>query len=144
MSLQLKENGIDSFLTWEKSSSDILGALSSTLCMIHCLLTPALFAVQATSLSCSEISPFWWKLIDLMFLIVSLVAVIYTTKNTTLKYMPILMYVSWGLLALIVINGLVNLFHIPHLLLYIPALVLVGLHFYNRKYCKCNKDSCCA
>jgi len=30
------------------------------------------------------------------------------------------------------------------LVVYIPAIALVGLHLYNRKYCKCEDDTCCA
>lgn len=126
-----------------KSSNDYLGALSSSLCMVHCLVTPMLFAVQATSLSCSEISPYWWKMIDFIFLIVSFVAIVYTSKSTSLKFMPFLLYASWFLLAIAVINSLMHLNILPHALIYFPAIVLVILHMYNRKYCNCVKDSCC-
>jgi len=120
-----------------KSSIDFLGAISSSLCMVHCLITPLLFAVQATSLSCSEISPSWWKMIDCIFLIVSLVAIIFTAKSTSLKFMPRLLYTSWLLLAIIVLNNLFHLINLPHALIYIPAIVLIILHMYNRKYCRC-------
>ena len=126
-----------------KSSTDYIGALSSSMCMVHCMITPVIFAVQAGSLSCSEISPLWWKTMDVLFLIVSLFAIIYTAKKTSLKYMPILLYSNWALLAIFVLNSLFHIIHMPHSLIYIPALALVVLHLYNRKYCVCEKESCC-
>ena len=67
-----------------RSYTDIIGATSSTLCMLHCLLTPFLFAVHATSsVACSEIGHLWWKIIDFLFLFISIVAIRYTAKATS-------------------------------------------------------------
>ena len=138
-----KENKTGRSVFNYRPNTDLFGAMSSTLCMVHCLITPILFAVQATSLSCSEISPYWWKMIDFIFLIVSLVAIIYTAKSTSLTYMPHFLYTNWILLAFIVLNNLFQLIPLPHALIYFPAIVLVVLHLYNRKYCRCVEDSCC-
>jgi len=128
----------------KKSRYDFIGALSSSLCMIHCLVTPFLFAAHATcSVTCSEISPIWWKTIDCLFLIVSLFAILHTAKNTSLKYMPILLCFSWLLLTVLIINNLLHIFNIPHALIYIPAIALTILHIYNRKYCTCKANECC-
>ena len=65
-------------------NSDYLGAAASGLCIIHCLLTPVLFVVQASSsLTCSEISPGWWSAIDYLFLAVTFFAIRATTRSTT-------------------------------------------------------------
>ena len=47
------------------------------------LHSPVLFAVQATSLSCSEISPTWCKAVDYFFLIITFIAIYYTNKTTS-------------------------------------------------------------
>lgn len=126
------------------SSTDLIGAASSSLCMVHCLLTPVLFAAHATSsVACSEIGPGWWKMIDFLFLIISFVAIRYTVKTTSSERMPSLMYITWSLLAILIINNFVHVLPIPHAMIYIPALSLSALHLYNRKYCRCQDDVCC-
>ena len=47
-------------------SPDFIGALASSLCLVHCLLTPVLFIVKActSSASCCAGAPVWWQVID--------------------------------------------------------------------------------
>ncbi|MFT4567561.1 MAG: hypothetical protein ACI9FN_002528 [Saprospiraceae bacterium] len=123
--------------------SDYVGVTASSLCMFHCLLTPVLFAVQATSLSCSEIGPIWWKAIDYLFLVISFFAMLYTNRVTTSNWIPKAIFTSWAILALFVINNSIQLVSIPHLLIHIPAASLASLHIYNRRYCHCQEDQCC-
>jgi len=124
---------------------DFVGASASTLCMIHCLMTPFLFAAQATvSSSCSDISPTWWKTLDYVFLIVTFIAIYFTAKSTSLKWLVNALYVFWFVLALLMINNLYHLVNIPHAFIYIPAIGLASLHLYNRHYCRCQKDACCS
>ena len=125
------------------SKSDYIGASASTLCMIHCMVTPLLFAVQAATLSCSELSPWWWKMVDYIFLFVTFFAIHFTNKNTTSVWIPKVLYGCWGVLSLLVINDTVHLVTIPHMIIYIPALGMTFLHLYNRKYCHCQLDRCC-
>ena len=47
---------------------DTIGAMASTLCVIHCLLTPILFAVQSYTAVHSEVAPLWWKNLDFIFI----------------------------------------------------------------------------
>jgi len=127
-----------------KPFTDIVGAISSTLCMVHCLLTPLLFAAHAaSSVTCSEIGPLWWKLFDFVFLIVSIVAIRFAVKTTSLQHMPTLMYVTWGVLAILVVNNFFHVLPVPHAMIYVPAIGLAALHLYNRKYCTCRDGSCC-
>ncbi len=130
------------------SSSDIFGALASGLCLIHCLATPILFLAAAHGAHehhehGAESVPMIWQVLDYFFLVISAVAVYYSTRNTSLKWMPALLWVSWGLLALMILNEKLHLFHIDHNFILIPALSLVGLHLYNRRYCNCEDDECC-
>lgn len=124
-------------------NSDILGAAASFLCIIHCLLTPFIFVAQASvSHVCSEISPFWWKSIDLFFLAITIAAVYFTAKSTNLKWMPISLWTCWIILAFLVLNKFINLVSIPHFIVYIPAISLSVLHIYNRRYCNCDNEVC--
>ena len=100
--------------------------VASGLCMIHCLATPLIFVAQACSVSCCTSGPWWWSLIDYLFLVVSYAAIHFTTKNTSSKWMPYALYGSWGLLALLMFHERFPFVNNPHAMIYVPALVLVG------------------
>ena len=127
--------------------SDILGAIASSLCLIHCLATPFIFIAQAGAVGHhhhhGEAAPLWWHSVDFIFLVISFLAVYYSALNTRLKWMPIALYVSWGLLALFILNEKFHLLHLDHIFILVPAISLVGLHLYNRKYCGCDDEECC-
>lgn len=124
------------------NQSDLFGAFASSLCLIHCLATPFIFLAQAGAATCCESAPFWWHSIDYVFLVISFIAVYYSATNTSLKWMPVALYSGWGLLALFILNEKFHLFHLDHLFIFIPAMGLVGLHLYNRRYCNCDDEAC--
>lgn len=126
-----------------RSKSDLIGAGASGLCMLHCLMTPVIFAVQTTSLTCSDISPSWWKGVDYLFLVITLGAIFYTSKTTSSNWIPQALFGIWLLLALLIIDQSLHVIGLPHALMYIPAFGLIGLHIYNRQYCQCQDDQCC-
>ena len=132
---------ITPFLT--NSKSDFLGAFASSLCMVHCLATPLIFVMQASTASCSEVGPWWWRMIDYLFLIISIAAIYHSAKRTSLQWMPKALYTCWGILALLILNEGLHLLPIPHILIYLPAFSLVFLHLYNRKYCRYSTEKCC-
>lgn len=123
--------------------SDLFGVLASSLCMVHCLATPLFFVVQACTVSCCETGPLWWRMMDYVFLVVSIAAIYYSAKMTSLDWMPQAMYGSWALLVFLIFNEALQLLIIPHVFIYIPAFSLVFLHLYNRKYCRCEEETCC-
>ncbi len=131
-------------LTKNTRSADLWGAAASTLCLIHCLATPFLFVAQA------EIAghhghgehPLWWGLIDVALLIVSLAAVYWAAKNSSKAWMKVALGLTWALLAFIIINEKLELIHLAEAWIYVPAVSLVGLHFYNWKYCQCEDEAC--
>lgn len=129
-----------------QTSSDSYGAFASALCLVHCVLTPFLFVAQANSqmLCAHGASPFWWSMIDYLFLAISLIAINYSAKKTNLKWISVALYSSWALLALFVIGEKFGFMHLGYGLIYVPALSLVGLHLYNRKFHFCEDDQCCA
>ncbi|MFK7796305.1 MAG: MerC domain-containing protein [Aureispira sp.] len=47
--------------------SDFFGAAASTLCLIHCLITPFIFVAQTCSRTCCSDAPIWWRMIDVVF-----------------------------------------------------------------------------
>lgn len=122
--------------------ADYVGALASGLCVVHCLATPLLFIVQAGT-SCGEAGPWWWSIIDFFFLAISAVAVWKSAKNSQRRWLSIALYISWVVLALLLINHRLHLMTLPHILLYGPALALVGFHIYNLRGCQCVDDGCC-
>jgi len=125
------------------SKSDIFGLVASSLCMVHCLATPFLFAAQAAvGATCSDIGPLWWKMIDFFFLVITFFAIVYTVKSTLLKWMPLVLYVLWTVLAILVVNKFFHIVHVPHTIIYIPAIALSLLHLYNWNYCRCHEDRC--
>ncbi len=124
-------------------SSDTLGAFASGLCLIHCLVTPLIFVVQACTATCCEAGPWWWGMIDYLFLGVSFAAIYYSAKSTSLKWMPAGLYITWGILALVILNESFSVLTLPSASIYFPAIALVGLHLYNRRYCQCHDEECC-
>lgn len=129
--------------TSSNQQSDLFGVLASSLCMMHCLATPFIFVVQAGTAVCSEIGPLWWRTLDYLFLVVSIIAIYQSAKTTSFRWIAKAMYAAWAILALLIINESFSGLPIPHVLIYIPAFSLVFLHLYNRKYARCETDECC-
>lgn len=123
--------------------SDIFGAAASTICLIHCLITPLIFVAQTCSKTCCSTAPTWWKMVDLLFLVISFFAVYRSTTLTTKPWLKVSFWGSWIGLALLIINDNLNLFQLAHESVYLPSLGLIILHLYNRKDCKCSGSNCC-
>ncbi len=121
---------------------DTLGALASTLCMIHCFATPLLFIAQTCTVAC-ESAPSWWRNLDYLFLVISFFAVYQSAKNTSRNLMKPALWISWIVLFLVIMNEKLNVFIISETITYISAFTLVTLHLYNLNYCKCKTDNCC-
>lgn len=127
-----------------KSKSDTIGMFASSLCLLHCMLTPFLFIAHAQTM-CHEVSaPFWWKILDYGFLIISFFAIYWSTKSTSKQWIKFALWITWLFLCAIIINEKVQWFFIPEYVIYIPSFGLVILHLYNKKFCQCQKDQCCA
>jgi hypothetical protein len=130
-------------MTFTKYQSDNLGAIASTLCLIHCVATPFLFIVQTSALTSFTETPTWWSFIDLFFLIISFWAVYQTTQTTSSSWMQPALWLSWFLLFILILNEKLTWFALNENLIYAPALALIILHLYNKKYCHCNTNKCC-
>ena len=62
--------------------SDYFGILASSLCLLHCFATPFIFIIRSCSTACCAETPVWWKTIDYLFVIISLIAVIQVFKTS--------------------------------------------------------------
>ncbi|WP_421825159.1 MerC domain-containing protein [Fulvitalea axinellae] len=124
--------------------SDFIGAWASGLCLVHCTITPFLFVAQTCAASCCEVAPSWWRSIDLLFLLVSFVAVYRSVGNSSRGWMRYALWIAWVLLSLSVSNEYFGVFEVSEILAQSPAVSLIILHLYNRKYCACEAEACCA
>lgn len=124
--------------------SDTFGAIASTLCLIHCLITPFIFIAQTCSRTCCSSAPTWWRTIDLLFLTISFFAVYWSASLTSKNWLKIAFWVSWVSLFILLANENLNLINVPHKSTYLPSFGLILLHLYNKKYCKCTDDACLA
>ena len=80
-----------------KMNSDLIGALASTLCTIHCLATPFIFLASTCARDCCNGAPTWWLWIDYGFLIISFFAVYQSTKTTSKYWIKPALWICWGL-----------------------------------------------
>ena len=91
----------------------------------------------------NEFISFYWKGINLIFLVFSLIAVNRSTKKTTSKIIKPIFWFSWGFLFFVLFNEEVKFIELPELVSYLSALNLAGIHIYNLKFCGCKDENCC-
>ncbi len=126
-------------------TADTIGAIASTICFVHCIVTPLLFVAKACSASCcaSAEIPLWWKAIDYIFIVISFIAIYYASKNSTKKWLKFGLWFSWATLLLTLVAESFALSFLPETFIYYPALSIVALHLYNHRFCACTPDKAC-
>jgi len=129
--------------TFQQNNSDSIGAIASSLCLIHCVATPFIFIAQTCSATCCESAPTWWTIIDYVFLAISFFAVYWSSNNSSKQWVKYSLWFNWIALCLLIINEKLQLYTIPEGIIYLPAMTLFVLHLYNQKYCRCNNNQCC-
>ncbi len=122
---------------------DTLGAIASTLCVIHCLATPLLFIAHTCSLGGCETTPVWWRNLDYFFLAISFFAIYRSVQTTSKNYMKYALWLNWGVLFSLILNEKQNWANFNEMITYAVAISLSILHLYNLKYCQCKNDICC-
>ena len=122
---------------------DTIGMFAGILCTIHCLATPLLFIAKACSTTCCSDAPVWWILIDYLFLLISFIAIYFISKSLTIKWLKISFWISWIILLFTILDHSFGIFILPQNFIYIPSSLIISLHFYNLKFCKCKTDTCC-
>jgi len=110
------------------SRSDIIGATASAMCFIHCLVTPFLFVAYSNTAIIEDTHPWWWGILDIVFLVISFFAVYWSTYNTSKQFVKYTFWTLWMLLALIIINEKWEIAHIAEVFIYLTTL---GLVFYT-------------
>ena len=130
-------------LNFSINKSDAVGAISSGLCMIHCLATPFFFVAAACSKSCCAATPSWWLWIDYIFLVISFMAVLHSTKTIKISFVKYGLWISWVGLLLFILNVSYGYWDVSDNIKFIPAFSLIGFHLYNLRYCKCEENQCC-
>ncbi len=123
--------------------SDTFGAITSTLCMLHCLVTPLFFIAQASAAVGHGEAPVWWRSLDYLFLVISFLAVYRSAQITSSSFIKPALWISWIALFVVIVNEKLGWIPLPEYSIYAPAMALVGLHLYNRNYCECKTDNCC-
>ena len=126
-----------------KQKSDLIGAIASFTCMIHCIATPFLFIASACSKSCCSAAPTWWVWLDFIFIFISFFAVYRSTKTTSKSWMKPTLWIAWGALFIAILIEQSGWVYFSEFFKYTAALSLIGFHLYNLKYCQCKSDKCC-
>ncbi|MEM6722874.1 MAG: MerC domain-containing protein [Bacteroidota bacterium] len=124
--------------------SDVLGALASGLCAIHCTLTPLIFAAQPMiegAVGEHAHGSSFWAAFDYIFLALSLLAVWFSARHTHHKNIKWILWISWFVFA---IGLLSEPFHLPFgkWLMYGGSISLVITHLQNYRYCRNNHENC--
>ena len=125
-------------------NSDKIGAVSSGLCMLHCFATPFLFLSQSTLIFISVDLSLTWFLINYIFLLISFIAIFYSVKNSSNRFIKVFLYLFWALLSGLIINESLGILSIPETATYLSSSSLICLHIYNLRYCRCDDEDCCA
>lgn len=111
---------------------DLIGILASSLCLIHCVITPFLFLsnfliVSQTSGGKQEVL-LLWKVLEFGFLILSIWAIYRVTRQKKSVWISFAMYTAWIFLALSVLLELSDVHFFEEQPKYIAAAVLIILH----------------
>ena len=122
-------------------NSDYLGAISGVLCIIHCIITPLLFLINAELATKQTLLAL--QLTGYIFLIISFFAVYKSALNTTNNIVKVLFFVFWSFLLFLILNESFGVFKIAETFTFISAFSLSALHIYNLKYCQCKDENCC-
>ena len=123
------------------TNSDYLGAVAGVLCIIHCIVTPLLFVINAELATNQTLLVL--QAIGYIFLIISFFAVYRSALNTTNNVVKILFFLFWSFLLFLILNESFGAFRISETFTFISAFSLSALHIYNLKYCKCKDENCC-
>ena len=114
-----------------KQKSDLIGAIASFTCMIHCIATPFLFIASACSKSCCSAAPTWWGWLDFIFLFISFFAVYRSTRTTSKQWMRSTLWTAWAALFTAIVLEQSDWIYFSEYFKYTAAISLIGVHLYN-------------
>jgi len=118
--------------TTKINKADLIGILSSSICLVHCLATPLLLAFGASFIT----NPFF----KYLFLIISFVSIFKATENITSKKIALLLWISfWGFLFSTLFQEEYEWLHYSG---YLFAILIIIGHILNIKHCReCSKQN---
>lgn len=105
---------------------DAIGISAAVLCLIHCIIFPLLMVIP---LGISH-NPY----VDLAFLLIGTVVVYRVTKQTSVRWLKWLFWLSIILISISVVFDLIYEIHVP--LIYVGAAGLIAGHIINFKHHK--------
>lgn len=118
--------------------SDWFGVAASALCTIHCALSPLFFVTKpvfASTFGAQAHSHGAWASLDYVFLVMSLLAVWYSSEHTNDSTISWMLWASWFVFA-------IGLFFEPlelsfgKFLMYVGSILLVIAHIKNYRHCQ--------
>jgi hypothetical protein len=89
-------------------------------------------------------APGWWQPLNFVFLLLSFLAINRSIKNSSNQLIKVLFYIFWSILAFLLISEEFEILHLPEVITYATGFSLAFLHIYNKKYCQCADEECCA
>lgn len=117
--------------------SDWLGAAASSLCVVHCMLTPLFFVAKpvfSMAMHPHAHGHGLWGYLDYVFLVLSLLAVWYSSEHTTHATLRWVLWASWVAFA---IGLFFEPFDLPYgqWLMYMGSISLIIAHVKNYHHC---------
>ena len=118
--------------TTKINKADLIGILSSSICLVHCVATPLLIAFGAGFIT----NPFF----KYLFLIISFVSIFKATENVTSKKISLLLWISfWGFLFSTLFQEEYEWLQYSG---YLFAILIIIGHILNIKHCReCSKQN---
>ena len=89
---------------------DIFGAVASTLCVVHCILTPFLFLSNGAIYTKLNKTTFLWSNMDFIFILISFLAIYRSSQTTSKAFMKYALWTSWTCLFSLILNEKIFLF----------------------------------
>tara|TARA_B100000963_G_scaffold148267_1_gene129046 strand:+ start:15596 stop:16003 length:408 start_codon:yes stop_codon:yes gene_type:complete len=127
-----------------KINSDHVGVTSGILCAIHCIFSPFFYVYQAKLSTYNFEAAFLWNSLNYIFIIISFVAVCKSILNSTNSIVKPILFSSWLILSILILNEQFEIIHLQEVYTYLSASILCVTHFYNLKNCRCDNDDCCS
>ena len=122
---------------------DIIGSMASSLCLVHCIITPFIFISQACTKSCCADAPVWWQSIDYIFIVISFFAIYRSAQTSSSKLIKKTLWITWFTFLCLILNKTIGIIYINPNFVYFTGISLAILHLYNLKYCQCKSEKCC-
>ena len=125
----MKNNNVSGQEHHSHGRADYVGIAGSVLCLVHCLVTPAL-ALGSTFTVNSHAAPG----LDYLFILVNGLAVYFATREHKVLPLSLVLWGASGLFAVsLLLEDTVPVFRLGG---YLGSVLLIGGHVYNLIYCK--------